>query len=356
MRSAFAALILLASCSKPLPAGVERLAGLSDGQAYSWSPGSRRLAYVSGRFPDRTYLCVQSLGSGSATKNRLKGYVLGKISALSRDGRRILLEAGKIGPYASRNEPAERVLLLAAADTGKILQEESIGHGGVAALGHPAWSADPIAVWNGKEGLRWRAFGSEKTGGVLRGPSAWRALLLDLPYLLAAEKQTERPRLTVYDMRDGRQAAEWRVALTATPLAQRPDGGALVSRWMSESGLYVLESGDPETGRRSPLLEADGEIETAVETAGGLYAVARDTSRRNTTGKDFLAPRVLLVRQSDGQRWSAPWTAHRGEFLGSDPASGRLLFAVTDRDRPGVWAISPTRASLTNAGSAIDGD
>ncbi len=354
-RALLLTLALAASCGRPFPAGVERIAGLADGQAYSWSPDSRRLAYVSGRFPDRTYLCVHDLASGSSTKNRLKGFVLGNKSALSRDGRRVLLEAGKVGPHASRNEPSERVLLLADARTGKILQEVSIARGGVAALGHPEWSPDPVAVWNGKEGLLWRAFGAERAGGVLRGPSAWRALLLDRPYLIAAEKQTERPRLTVYDLRDGRQAAEWRVALTASPLAQRPDGAVLVSRWMSESGIYVLESGDPKTGRRSPLLEAEGEIETTVETAKGLYAVAKDTSRRNTTGKDFLAPRVLLVIGSDGIRWSVPWTAHRGEFLGADPVNGRLLFAVTDRDRPGVWAIAPTRAALTAAGSTIDG-
>jgi hypothetical protein len=103
------------------------------------------------------------------------------------------------------------------------------------------------------------------------------------------------------------------------------------------------------------LLEAEGEIESALETDRGLYAIAKDPTRRNDTGKDFLAPRVLLVSEMGGQRWSVPWTSHEGEFLGSDSKDGRLLFAVTDRDEPAAWAISPTRSALTAAGPAIDG-
>ncbi|MDD5304770.1 MAG: hypothetical protein PHS14_16870 [Elusimicrobia bacterium] len=347
-------LALLAACSKPLPPGIKRIAGSSGAQAFDWSPASRRLAYIEGRFPDRTYLVVLDRASGAKTERRLKGFVLGGGLALSRDGRRVLLEAGKVG-LASREEPVNRALLVVDADGGRILSETPGGAAGVVGLGHPAWSPDPIAVWNGKEGIRWQAFGPDNAGGVLKGPAAWRALLLDEPYLIVAEKQTERPRMIVYDLRDGRQAAEWRVALTGAPLALRPDGTALSARWMSETGRFVLESGDPKTGRRVPLLEAEGEIESAVETDRGLYAIAKDPTRRNDTGRDFLAPRVLLVAEKDGQRWSAPWTSHRGRFLGTDPADGRLLFAVTDRDKPAAWAIAPTRSALAAAGAAIDG-
>jgi len=286
----------------------------------------------------------------------MKGYVLGGPTALSRDGRRVLLDAGKIGGD-SRTEPRERVVLVVDARTGRILSEEPLGGSGVAALGHPAWSPDPIAVWNGNGEIVWKAFGSKgPAGGVIKGPAAWRALLFDEPFLLVAEKQTERPRMIVYDLRGAAQAAEWRVALTGAPLALRPDGNSLSARWMSESGGFALEAGDPRTGRRTPLLEADGEIETVVETDRGLFAIAKDPSRRNTAGKDFLSPRALLVVESGGARWSAPWTSHRGEFLGADPANGRLLFAVTDRDRPAVWSIAPTRAALAAAGAAIDGN
>ena len=350
------ALAGLAACSKPLPPGVERLTDASVAQAFCWSPPSRRLAFVEGRFPDRTYLVVLDPASGSRMKRRLKGFVLGGASALSRDGRRVLLDAGKISPQAaSRSEPAERVILIVDADSGRLISENPVGVAGVAALGPPAWSPDPVAVWNTKAGITWKAFGPNNIGGVLKGPAAWRALLLDEPYLIVAEKQTERPRMAVYDLRDGSQTAEWRVALTGTPLARRPDGTALSARWMSETGRFVLEAGDPKTGRRIPLLEAEGEIESAVETERALYAVAKDPTRRNDTGKDFLAPRILLVVESGGQRWSVPWTSHRGALLGVDPKGGRLLFAVTDRDKPAAWAISPTRAALTAAGPAIDG-
>lgn len=355
-RAALIAVLTLAGCSKPLPPGVERLDGSYAAQGFVWSPASRRLAFVDGRFPDRTYLVVRGLDDGPRLRKRLKGFVLGDRLALSRDGAKVLIDAGKIAVNAaSRNEPSQRVVLVVDAADGRILSEEPIGPSGAAALGHPAWSPYPIAAWNAKDGIRWRAFGRTVAEGFLKGPGAWRALLLDEPYLVVAERQTARPRMTVYDLRDGHQAAEWRVALNGAPLAVRPDGSALSARWMSESGTFVLESGDPRTGRRSPLLEADGEIETAVENDRGLYAVAKDPSRRNDTGKDFLSPRVLLVSEKGGQRWSVPWSSHEGRFLGTDPKDGRLLFAVTDRDKPAAWAIAPTREALTAAGPAIDG-
>ena len=354
-RMLLSAVLALAACSPSLPPGVERLDGASGAQGFFWSPGSRRLAFIDGRFPDRTYLVVRDLAAGTRLRRRLKGFVLGDRLALSRDGKRVLLDAGKIGRYDSRSEPTDRVVLVANADDGRILSEAPIGSGGTAALGHPAWSRDPIAVWNGKEGLLWRAFGRTGSGGILKGPAAWRALLLDEPYLVVAEKQTERPRMSVYDLRTNSRIAEWRVALNGAPLGLRPDGSALSARWMSETGTFILESGDPRTERRTPLLEAEGEIETAVETPRGLYAVAKDPTRRNDTGKDFLSPRVLLVVEADGRRWSAPWTHHEGRFLGADPSSGRLLFAVTDRDKPAAWTIDPTRSALSAAGPAIDG-
>ena len=215
-RAILLALLALSACSKPLPPGVERITGVSSAQAFDWSLASRRLAFVEGRFPDRTYLVVLNLASGAKMKRRLKGFVLGGGLALSRDGRRVLLEAGKVG-LGTRDEPDDRVILVVDADDGRILSETPVG--GIAALGHPAWSPDPIAVWNGKEGVHWKAFGPNPIEGVLHGEAAWRALLLDEPYLIVAEKQTKRPRMTVYDLRDNRQVTEWRVALTGKMLA-----------------------------------------------------------------------------------------------------------------------------------------
>lgn len=349
-----ALVLALAACSKPLPPGVERV-GAAGAQSCAWSPAARRLACVEGRFPDRTYLVVLDLESGARTKRRLKGFVLGGGLALSRDGGRVLIDAGKVGELdASRSEPSNRVVLAVNADDGRVLTEIPVGDAGTVALGHPAWSPDPIAVWNARDGIRWSAVGERPSGGLIDGPAAWRALLLNEPWLVVAEKQHERPRMVVYDLRDGQRSAEWRVALSGAPLASRPDGTALSSRWMSETGNFVLESGDPKTGRRFPLLEADGEIETALETDRALFAVAKDPSRRNATGKTFLAPRVLLVLEKDGKRWSVPWTSRPGEFIGADPKDGRLLFAVVDQDQPGVWALAPTREALTAAAAAID--
>ncbi len=328
-----------------MPPGVERFAA-EDGQGFSLGAG--KLAFVEGRFPQRTKLVVLELESGRRTSRRVKGWTLGSKTALSRDGRRVVVEAGKIGKYDSRQEPAERAFLLLDAESGAILAEESIGGAGAVALGHPAWSPDPIVVRNDRGGLRWKAIGSE-AGGLLPGPPAWAGALSDEPVLFAAEKKTEGPRLIAYDMKTGKELASWRSDLSAAPLSVRADGALLAARWVAESGSFVLEACRAD-GRREALLESDGEIETAVEAAGALYAVAKDHSRPKA-GKDFLAPRALLVREA-GARWSAPWTSREGRLLGF--AGRRLWFAVTDRDRPAAYAIEPRREPLEAAGPAID--
>lgn len=356
-RGVLLALLVLAGCGRsPSVPGIERIDGAPGAQAFDWSPESRRLAFVEGRFPSRTYLVVRGRSGSARSRLRLKGYVLGRGLALSRDGRTVLLDAGKLGKFDSREEPDERVVLAVDADRGFIVSEIPVGRDGAAALGRPAWSQGPVAAWTkGRDELAWRSFGVDGASGAFRGPAAWKALLLDEPYLVVSERQTQRPRMVVYDLRAGAPTAEWRVALTGAPLAVRPGGGALSVRWMPETGQFVLESGDPKTGRRSPLLEAEGEIESAVETDRGLYAIAKDPTRRNATGRAFLAPRVLMVAEHDGRRWSVPWTSRPGRFLGVDPADGRLLFAVTDQDKPAAWAISPDRSVLASAGAVIDG-
>lgn len=353
---AFAALLLLSACSKPLPPGVSKLTPADSSlQSFFWSPSSRRLAYVEGRFPNRTYLVVADRASGRRTRERLKGFVLGRGLALSRDGRRALLDAGKITLTASRNEPVERVLLLVEADGGRVVVQEPAGNSGVLSLAQPAWAAAPVAAWNGRDGPVWKTFGQGDESGSLKGPPAWKGLLLDEPYLVASGRSANPPRLTAYDLRTGRAVREWTAALSVTALAPARGGGVLAVRWTQVSGHFILEACDPKKDDRRALLEADGEIESAVETDRGLFVIAKDTTRRNGTGKDFLTPRVLLAIENGGGRWSVPWSAHQGAFLGFDPADGRLIYAVTDRDRPGVWAIEPTPAALTAAAATIDG-
>ncbi len=346
---------MLAACAKPLPPGVARLTPRDSGlQSFVWSPSSRRLAYVEGRFPSRTYLVIADRATGKRTRERVSGFVLGRGLALSRDGSRALLDAGKITHSASRNEPVERVLLLVEANGGRVLEQEVVGNNAVLSLAQPAWASGPVAAWNGRDGPVWKTFGAVGERGSLQGPPAWKGLLLDEPFLVVSGRSAQPPRLAAFDLRTGRAAHDWTAALSIVALGPALHGGVLSARWVPETGHFALEVCDPVSGSRKVMLEADGEIESAVETERGLFAIAKDTTRRNGTGKDFLAPRVLLAIEAGGARWSVPWSFHQGAFLGADPVDGRLIFAVTDRDRPGVWAVEPTPAALTAAGAAID--
>lgn len=346
---ALLSLTLIAACSGPLPPGVESFPG--GDQAFFWSPQAKRLAFVEGIFPNRTKAAVLDPQTSRRRSFRVKGYVFGGPLALSRDGRLLLAEAGKIGS-ASRAEPARKVLLLLDAETGRVLAEQALP-GTTAALGHPAWASGPAAAWAGPEGLSWRVFSRSPEHGVVPNGAPWRGVFLDEPVLAAAEDKP--PRLAAYALREPRLLASWPTALTPAVLGEAPDGRVLAARWVAGFGGYRLESLDPRTGRAGPRLETEGIIETALETSSALYAVAKDPSRSNASGRSWLAPRLLLVVEKSGARWSVPWSMREGRFLGVQD-DGKLWFAVTDRNRPGLFRLAPTAAALKAAPPVLDGD
>lgn len=355
-RAAALALALLAACGDRLPPGFERRgSGESDDQGFVWDATTRRLAWIEGAFPNRTFLVVEDLRGGPRRRWRLKGHTLTGRLALARDGRRALVESGKLSGKLSREAPREKRVLLVDLETGAILRERDIGRDATAAaLGHPAWSAEPVAAWDGPEGLLWSAVGEGREGGVLLGPAARLALLAERePWLAAAVDDERRPALRVTDLLTRRPVRSWPTALTPRVLAW--DGNRLLaSRWDHSSGKFLLEACDPADGRREVLLEADGEIETALRVPGALYAVAKDPSRADADGRDFLAPRVLIVREDGRSPWSVPWTSRRGAFLGRDPETRKLWFAVADKDRPAAWAIPPEPEALKGAAVLLD--
>lgn len=355
-RAALAALLALAACADPLPPGFERRgSGGSDDQGFVWDAATRRLAWIEGAFPNRTYLVVEDLRGGPRRRWRLKGYTLTGRLALTRDGRRAVLEAGKMGPHLSREAPRDKRVLLVDLETGAVLRERDIGRDATAvALGHPSWSSDPVAAWDGPEGLLWSALGEGREGGVLLGPAARLALLAGRePWLAAAVDDERRPALRVTDLLTRQTVRSWPTALTPRALAWDGDR-LLASRWDPSTGKFVLESCDPHDGRREVLLETDGEFETALKLPGALYAVAKDPSRPDADGREFLAPRVLLAVEDGRRPWSAPWTSRRGAFLGWDGETRRLWFATADKDRPAAWAIPPEPEALKAAAAVLD--
>lgn len=340
----FALIFSFPGCPKSYPAGVSRLAGGSDLQGFAWSAEAGRLAWVEGRFPQRTYLVAADRRGKVLARHRLKGWTLSGPVVVTRDGRRAAVVAGKLGKYDSREEPDEHGALLVDLASGAVLETLETGPTAPVALGAPAWAEGPIAVWNRSAGLAWKELGSSNAGGVA-GAGAWKGVLTDAGALVAGDRAA-KPRLFAADLRSGTVTHSWSAELSVAPLSARADGSVLASRWVAESGKFVLEACDPATGGRTALLETDGEIESAVETPAGVFAIAKDHSRKNDTGKPFLAPRVLLTIAPGGERSTLPWTPHKGELLGSDPVSGLLWFAVTDRDKPSVWGLATTRSAL----------
>lgn len=344
----FALLLSLPGCPRHLPDGVSRPVGGADLHSFSWSPESGRLSYVEGRFPQRTYLVVAERGGRAVSSTRLKGYTLVGPTALSKDGKTAAVGVGKLGERDSRDEPRERGLLVVEAESGSMKEALDLPAAPLAVAAQ-SWTDNLVAVWNGGRSLVWRELGGPAAKDLPLAPAAKAVLTPDGLLAAAADKH-----VTGVDLRGDRQTARWDAQLTVEPLSVRPDGRVLTTRWESESGKFVLEACDLRSRERAVVLESDGEIETALATPKGVFAVAKDHSRKNSSGKGFLAPRVLLVVEPGGARWSTPWTSRPGAFFGWDEAAGRLWFAVTDRDRPAAWAVSTDRTALTAAGPAID--
>ena len=353
-RSARAALagplLMAAGCEAPAPPGVEAFGG---DQAFFYSEPSRKLAFVDGKFPHRTRLSVLDLTTRRLSSRRLRGFTLGGPLALSRDGKAVLLEAGKI-TSASRNEPATRVLLLVDPETGTIEREDLLP-GPAVAVGAPEWAPAPVGAWRDEDDVIRKIYtaGREQDRPEQRLDSMKAKSAVFLPRPGIAWAQDEPP--GVHARSDLQGAFSWKSDLPPALHGVAPDGRLLASRWGAAFAGYRLESLDPRSGRAEARLETEGEIETALETPSALYAVAKDPSRSNPTGREWLAPRKLHVVERSGNRWSVPWTYRRGRFFGVQP-DGKLWFAVTDPNRPGAYRLDPDPKRLEAAAAALDGD
>lgn len=348
-RPAAALILALAACGKPPPPGVERIGGGAAAHDFSRTPDGGRVLFLERSYPEKTYLSYADRG-GARGSFRLPGRALcGPLASLD-GGRRALVGATKIPPDQGR------IILTVDVQARTIVRETPVPNvSGPFVLSAPSWSPKPVAIWPVRGGVwKWSTLGDDGTLApkIIENAFAEEPPLIcpDHPWGAALSGADKQRVIAVYDFARG--AVARRVPAPPEARLLRASGDSLLySRWSPEDETYRLERLDVASGRSASVWSSTQPAEAVVDDGAQLLVVTRDRARPADSEAAWLAPRRLTALDADsGQElWSQAWTNRAGAFLGREGASGRLLFAVTDRDAPALWLLPAGRAALAAA-------
>jgi hypothetical protein len=132
------------------------------------------------------------------------------------------------------------------------------------------------------------------------------------------------------------------------------DGGGRVYLRVEPRGGKVLETIAPP--QLTPPAERWPE-ETAALGPNWRYSVVPDPKVQALPRQAWLRPRLLWKSPvlGAGAREELVWTQRQGQILAVDEDTGRMYFAVTDRDAPALWILPLNLKGLAAAVPLLDG-
>ena len=357
--AAVVAAVLAAGCAKA-PDAPRAFAADAENHDFALDLPGRRVVYVHGAYPRKSYLCVEPLDRGRTRRFRLKGYTLdGPLFPLP--GGDILAQAAFVrgemnNPKAA---PRERAVLVVSGETGDVKRSSGLPPGAkVVDAGAPWWWHEALALVAAPDGLfLWT---------VPKPGKAWDSVRLteDRPGDATLSRDEMEAGVAAYDPGGGKLSFIHVGSLRARTLRLRAPGfirSLEGDRWLvslvDEEDRDVLALLHGRTGAVRILLTADGPLETAAAGTRWVYAVSLSPKGPFDARRKWLHPRTVYRADLQGEAplWSAPWTQRQGSLLAVDEQAGRLWFAVTDRDAAAVWRLPLEPAKLAAAVPDLDG-
>jgi hypothetical protein len=357
--SLFAA-ALVAGCARA-PDAPRAYADDAENHGFALDLADRKIYFIHGAYPRKSYLCVAPLDGGRARRFRLKGYTL--------DGALFPLPGGEVLAQVSfvRGEmnnpkapPRERAALVVSGETGEVRRSSELPPASkILDAAAPWWWSKPLALIASPDGLR--VWTIPKSRG-----QAWQSdrLTEEQPGAAAFSLDEMEAGVVSYDAGGGKLSFihvgshRARTLRLRAPGFIRPLEG---NRWLvsivDEEDRDNLALLDGRTGAVTVLLTADGPLETAAGGSRWVYAVSLSPQGPFDRRRKWLHPRTIYRADLQGSSpvWSAPWTQREGSLLAVDETAGRLWFAVTDRDAAAVWDLPAEPRKLAAAVPDLDG-
>ncbi len=361
MRAAFlAAALVLGACGPRAPKGSVAVTLDPGDRGFLFDGPSRRVLFVRGTYPEKTYAGFADLETGRANLHRSPVRALVSVGSARPNSKRALFIAKPIVDENAGERPQGGILLDTipgnAASDRALQMTRSLEPRCVL---ETAWSAGALVISSRVEGPaylgRWRD-GSEALDPIMNLP----------PGIAACTASARLPRLgVVLEARTGASFKVWdvdqkkeisTVALPEYPsIVGRAEDGRLFATWRSETSQEsVLGSLDPETGRMTGLYASSDTIVSAVAVPSGVAVLLRDDREVDSKAAHLKPQKVVVVGPGRETLVSRAWTRLPSSLVGYDAATNRFILAVVDTEYAAVWAVPQDEPGFNAAAAQVE--
>lgn len=360
-RPALLLAVALAACGPRAPEGGVAVALPEGSHSFAHDAAGRRVLFVVGGYPNKTYLGSLDLGTGRLASRRAPALSPASLPVPGRDGRVLLIATPGLDPMDAES-PATRLSEFdwsaAKPGSGAELRE---GHVPLCLTG-PAGGGDASVVT--------LAAGREPMLSVWKDDRLTEVDDASLPEAEGCRFAASVPRLLLMGKDSGRQITVFDFARRAEASVIRPGGTSRLVGGAGGDVAYVQVT--PSRGDEKPLLRVDlrdGSSEvvlrstrtarSAVETPGGVFVLLGERAKASSSVAAHFQRQELvkLGAVRGGERsveWRAPWSVLPGELLGWDESRKALVVATNDTLHPSLWAVPAVPAAVAATRDELD--
>lgn len=357
-----AAALALCACGPRAPEGSAAFNLAPEDRDFRFDSLSRRVLFVRGTFPEKSYVGSIDLATGRLSVHRSAGRrVIGLPAGGSSPPRALFSAADIVDEYTGEAPKAEVILEASPGDAGSDRAARLDGGRHAVCLVETAWSGGVLVAAasedRGTKLGRWRTAGSEieafaalPSGIVDCGAAA------EVPRLGLLIRDKNSARFDVWDLAAGRIASS--IGLPPEPLVVGRGGdGRLFAAWLDQdAGLRRLAALDPATGALTSIYSSSVTIVSAAALPSGVLLLVRDERAMGGIA-GHLKPQSIVKLAAGGRvEWAKSWSRLPSRLVGFDAASGRVLAAISDPAYNGLWAVPLDEPAFGAAVERLEGE
>lgn len=355
-----ASALALAACGPRAPQGSAVIKLDPSDRDFRFDAGARRVLFVRGAYPGKTYAGSADLAAGRLSVHRSSGRAISGSPWRRASSSRALFRAAPIvDGYAGEVPKGDIILDAAPGDPGsdRTLQleggrlapciTETGWSRGVLVAAAPAGRAAKLGRWRDSSAAL-DVF-ADLPPGIVDCAASTRSPTLGL---LIVEKTTAR--FVVWNVEKGSQSS----ALTLPPepriVGRAEDGRLFAALVRKDSDERLLAALDPETGTLKELFTSTETIVSATALPSGVAVLLRDEQASGGLAAHLKPQCIVKLGEGGRVEWTKAWSRLPSELVGFDAASGRLVVAVIDTAYAGLWAVPTEEPGFAAAVGRIE--
>lgn len=357
MRRAAALAAALCACGPRAPEGGVAVAIPEGAHSFAHDAARRRVLFLVGGYPNKTYLGSLDLQTGRLESPRAPALSPASPPVPGRDGRVLLVATSGLDPMDHENPPAKLSEYdWSAASAGRAVELPE-GHAPLCLTG-PAGGGDAsvVTVVAGREPVLslWTGDRLEEVEDAPLPEAEGCRFAASVPRLLLLGDSGRK--LTVFDLARRTGATVITPGGKSSLVGGAPGDAAFVQVAPPRGHEKPLLRVDLRDGTAEVVLRSTATVRSAVETPDGVFVLLGEKAKASAA--HFQRQELLkLGAARGGERaveWRAPWSLLPGELLGWDESRKALVVATHDTLHPSLWAVPASPAAVATARDELD--